>query len=523
MVATIIPAVTSTLSANNISSILSTVTFILHTVFLPIYSKVADKTGRAEAYSVAILLYIVAFIIMAMAPDYETLVAGQVIYALGSSGTQVLGPIVIADMTSVINRGLFQGLYSLPALICLFVAPYVAQALLDRDQWRWVYGMVPILLFVTCSPLLFGLWHVRLKQAKKNQNQSTQAADHNPPFFPSGQRLVRITNELDLIGSLLLIAALSLTLFPLVLAIPRWGGWGSAMTINTLMSGCIAWILFSLWETKFATNPILPWSTSPSFRSRTAIFGVLSCSTVTVISATNWQYFATYLQVSRKINAKEATYLERGYNVGYIIAQLIVGYLMKRNAVWRPFIWVGTMVLVLGVLLMIPARLPTSSDAFLIISQTLAGSGSGMMNIPIVVAVQSCVEYNDLAIITAFLQIGGSIAASIGSTLAGAIWNTLLPGLFKKYVPGDYDYKKIVQDINYAISLPKDQYDGVVQSYSQVQKLLTTIAAVFSVMAFLFSLPMQSFGLEKEDRHPTNDSTRTSFTRRANIIRKGSI
>ncbi|KAI8148333.1 major facilitator superfamily domain-containing protein [Fennellomyces sp. T-0311] len=499
MIATIIPAVTSKLSANNISSILSTVTFILHTAFLPVYSKIADVIGRAEAYSVAIALYTIAFAIMAIAPDYETLIIGQVIYALGSSGTQVLGPVLIGDLTSVTNRGLFQGLYNVPALICLFAAPYVAQDLLDHGQWRWAYGMVPILLVITSSPLLFGLWYAQIKSKRTRQQRDNEKAT----MF---DQIAWIANEIDIIGSLLLIAALSLTLFPLVMAIPKWGGWGSAITVNTLISGCMAWVLFGIWESKFANKPVLPWS---SCQSRTAICGVLACSTVTVISATNWQYFATYLQVSRRINAKKATYLERGYNIGYIIAQLFVGYLMKRTGQWRPFIWFGVSILVLGVGLMIPARLPTSSDAFLITSQTLAGSGSGLMNIPIIVAVQSCVDHSDLAIVTALLQVGGSIAASIGSTLAGAIWNTMMPGLFEKYVPGDYDYNKIVQDIEYAVALPHDQYAGVVKSYGEVQKILSTIALIFAFMSFVFSSPMQSFGLEKETRKKEGISERS--------------
>jgi hypothetical protein len=39
--------------------------------------------------------------------------------------------------------------------------------------------------------------------------------------------------------------------------------------------------------------------------------------------------------------------------------------------------------MILGIGLMIPARLPHSSNAFVVISQTIAGFGSGMLDIPI--------------------------------------------------------------------------------------------------------------------------------------------
>lgn len=75
--------------------------------------------------------------------------------------------------------------------------------------------------------------------------------------------------------------------------------------------------------------------------------------------------------------------LDRGYNVAYTIAMVVSGYTMKRTRKWRPLVWVGISLMILGIGLMIPARLPHSSNAFVVISQTIAGFGSGMLDIPI--------------------------------------------------------------------------------------------------------------------------------------------
>ncbi|KAI9323310.1 major facilitator superfamily domain-containing protein [Dichotomocladium elegans] len=475
------------------AGLLSTVVFIMQTALLPIYSKVADITGRAGAYTIALMFYTLSFVIMAVAPTYEILLAGQVVYALGVSGTQVLGPILIGDMTSVNNRGFFTGLYGVPQVINMVLAPYVAQQLWDRGQWRLIYGMVPILIIVTSTPLLWGLWRVQQRVERRlveEQERNGDGGDQEKE--PIGARIRWLADEVDLVGSCLLIVGLCSVLLPLVLAVSRWGGWTSPLTLQTLFVGCGILALFLIWEQFYAAKPILPWK---RIRSDNAIFGVLALGTVTIVSSVNWQYYTTYLQISRRVTAQYATYLERGYNVGYILIQVVVGYLMKRTGRWRVFITFGMCLLVAAILWMIPARASTSPDWWIVVSQTMAGIGSGMMTIPIGVAVQSSVHKNDIAIITAMMQVGGSISASLGSTIAGMVWNSLLPIELKNYVPGDYEYKKIVESIEYILALPADQYEGVVMAYGEIQKYVSILAVCFAGLAFVFSSRMRSFGL----------------------------
>ncbi|KAG0165784.1 hypothetical protein DFQ28_008316 [Apophysomyces sp. BC1034] len=506
--ATVTPTVTSLLQANNIASILSTVMHILQVCLIPLYSKVSDFTGRAETYTFALVLYMVSFVVMATTNNYDTLVGGRVVYGVGKSGCSILAPILIGDMTSVITRGLMQALYNIPALFGILVAPKVGGVLLDNGLWRWAYGITPILLLATGTPLICSLWHVEFKVRRilKSEQLSEKTTQEKKSFC---QQVLWVITEIDLIGTILLVAGLCLILLPCVLANTRWGGWGSAITIGTLVSGLVSWILFALWEWKGAIKPLIP---VIHWESRTPIWGTLATITLHMIGTANWQYFLTYLQVSRKASPEKATYLERGYSVLYIIIQPLVGYLMKRTRVWRPFIWVGTALLLIGVGLMIPARLPTSSDAFVVISQAIAGLGSGMLDVPLLVAVQSSVPHNDLSIVTALQQMGGSLGSAIGSTLAGAIWNAMLPGQIEKYVPGEYDYKKIVQSIEYAINLPDEQYNAVVVAYGEVQRVISIIAVCVASLTFFFSLPMRSFGLDEseEDRIKANAGSTTA-------------
>ncbi|CAO3633533.1 unnamed protein product [Mucor fragilis] len=497
--------VTSLFETNNLISLMPTVLFILQTALLPIYSKLSDMYGRAQCYSFALVFYIISNIVMATANNYNTLVGGQVIYAFGYTGANILGPITIADLTNVVNRGLMQGLYNIPGIINLFVAPRVGDALFDAGHWRIAYVVIIIVIFVTSLPLIGNMWKLNYQVNKSglmDEFKAEQKKIKQEEGLSLWQRVTRFMTDIDIVGSILLVAGLCLILLPLVLALPSWGGWTSPTTLATLCSGVVAWVLFAVWEIKFAAKPIIPLA---KWETRTPIYGVLALSTVTIISSVNWQFFTTYLMVSRKFSASTAIMVGRGYNIAYIVCEVLVGYLMKRFRVWRPFVWSGVALTILGVGLMIPARQPSSSTAFLVISQTIAGMGSGFLYTPMLVAIQSSVPHSDLAISTAMMQVGGSIAASIGSTMAGTIWNNMIPSRLAKYVPGEYDYAKIVGSIPYAIALPTEQYNGVVEAYGSIQKILSIIAICIAVLTFCFTVPMKSFGLESYDADKTED------------------
>ncbi|KAI8645079.1 major facilitator superfamily domain-containing protein [Parasitella parasitica] len=478
--------VTSLFETNNLISLMPTVLYILQTSLLPIYSKLSDMYGRAQCYTFALTFYIISNIVMATANNYNTLVGGQVLYAFGYTGANILGPITIADLTNVVDRGLMQGLYNVPGLINLFIAPRVGDALFDAlvgNLWKLNYQVK--------KSGLMDEFNAEQDKAKEEQNLTLW------------QRVCWFAAEIDIVGSILLVAGLCLILLPLVLALPSWGGWTSGTTLGTLCSGVVAWALFGIWEWKFATKAIIPIT---SWETRTPIYGVLALSTVTIISSVNWQFFTTYLMVSRKFSASTAIMIGRGYNIAYILCEVLVGFLMKRFRVWRPFVWSGVALTILGVGLMIPARQPSSSNAFLVISQTIAGMGSGFLFTPMLVAIQSSVPHDDMAIATAMMQVGGSIAASIGSTVAGTIWNNMIPSRLAKYVPGTYDYAKIVGSIPYAIALPTEQYNGVVEAYGSIQKILSIIAICIAVLTFCFTIPMKSFGLESYDTNEDKDA-----------------
>ena len=89
----------------------------------------------------------------------------------------ILG-IIIADITSLRNRGLMYGIISSPYIATTFAGPSAAQDFLDGSGWRWGYGTFAIVTPVMCMPFLV-VYYLNIKKAKdlgvrevKNQHRT---------------------------------------------------------------------------------------------------------------------------------------------------------------------------------------------------------------------------------------------------------------------------------------------------------------------------------------------------------------
>lgn len=294
-------------------------------------------------------------------------------------------------------------------------------------------------------------------------------------------------HEFDSIGAILLTAALSFLLFPLILAGSYDDNWGNPTIIGCLCAGVVALALLIVWEIKFTNRPFMPMRI---WTQRTCFGGLMGNLITTIQASINWMYFTVYLIVSRNVDSAGALLLERGYQMAYLIVALITGILMKKYNTSRPFVWIGISLCCIGTGLMIPARHPTSSDAFVVISQTIVGIGGGMSSNAALVSVTGVVHRRDYAIVIGANQLLGSIGAAIASATAGGIWTQLLPRRLAVHVTGEYDLNQAINNFYYVQELPEPTRSQVVAAYSDSQLVLSIIACSVVVLAGLCTLFM---------------------------------
>ncbi|KAG0053565.1 hypothetical protein BGZ83_000849 [Gryganskiella cystojenkinii] len=480
-------AVTATFEVSSIASILPTILQILSAALVPFYTKISDVVGRAQALTFAMISYLIGYTIQGSAKKFLQFALGQIVYGIGSTGMQTLTQVLIADTTKLRNRGIFFSLYDLPSLVNIFATNPLTDPLTDTQKypganWRNVYLIIGILAALGSIAILTPLWYLQRKSQKKVTVQRRSIA--------------WLLHEFDAVGAILITLAMSLTLLPMILARTFEGNWKNPKILGMFFPGVLLYGVLAYWEIKYTDRPIM----SMKIWSNPSCFGGLVVQFfMTVMAAMNWQYYTLYLSVSRDISFGDALWLERGYQAAYLIFQLITSLLMRKYNTLRPFIWVGIIVHTIGIGLMIPARAPTSSDAFVVISQTIVGAAGGMANIAASVLVTGVVSRQDLATVIGCTQILGAFGSAFGSAVAGGVWTQYLPTRLAKHITGPYDeYGAMNSPTIYIPTLDPLTRSQLVEAYSDSQKLMSIISCALAVFACLATIPIKHLDLNSD-------------------------
>ncbi|KAF9432924.1 hypothetical protein BGZ76_010131 [Entomortierella beljakovae] len=441
------------------AGILPTILSILATALVPFYTKVSDVFGRAESLTYALCSYIIGLIVEGTAQSFLHLAIGQIFYGMGITGIQTLSQVLIADTTSLADRGIMFSIWDLGSAVHI----WVAQVLIDpltvpkegerADKWRIGYLVMGITAIFGAICLMAPLWHIQIKSMRRGVEKQQR-------------KTIRwLLHEFDAVGAVLITLGLSLTLLPLVLAKSYEGNWSNPKIIGMIISGIIFFALLVFWEVKYTDKPIM---SMKIWTNRTAIGGLLIVFLLKIMGNVNWQYLTVYFVVSRDISFGDSFMLVRGFQMAWLVFQLLAGFLMKRYNTIRPFAWIGITLYVVGVGLMIPARAPDASVALVVISQTIAGAGGGMAHMAAQVIVTGVVHRNDLA------------------TVVGATQILYLPTRLKVHITGDYDETLAMNSpLKYIPNLDPIIKGQLIEAYGDAQKLMSIICCCIAILAFM--------------------------------------
>ena len=104
----------------------------------------ADRLGRRRTNIGSGLLFIVASLLCAFAPDVPVLVAGRFVVGLAIGLTSVAAPMYIAEVSPARARGSMVTLFQLAITIGIVVAYGVDEAFSASGDWRWMLGLAVI-------------------------------------------------------------------------------------------------------------------------------------------------------------------------------------------------------------------------------------------------------------------------------------------------------------------------------------------------------------------------------------------
>ena len=462
-------------------------------------AKIANVFGRLEAFTLSVFIYVIGYIQMAASDSVKTFASAQIFYSAGATGLQILQQIFIADTSDLLNRALFSSLPDIPFLITVWAGPPIADDLLTHTTWRWGYGIWTIILPTAYLPLALSLF---LNMRKAAKLQLLPPSPWHGRSFSGG--LKSLWYDLDVMGLLLLSAAISLILIPLTLAATAKSGWQNASIIAMLVVGCVCLVIFPAWEStpRLAPHPFLSLGL---LMNRTVLAGCAIAFFYFAVFYTSIQpYFSSYLQVVHSQSVTAAGTIVNVFSFSSTVASILISLVIKYTRHYKYYITAGTCIYLLGVGLMIRYRVEGSSTAQIVGTQIAVGIGGGLINVPAQLGVQASVAHTDVAAATAVFLTILAIGGAVGSAISGAVWTGSLLSKLEQYLPpaAQADASMIYGNLTIAKSYPSDSLEkaAIDRSYQETMNILLIIAACFTVPMLPLSLVMKNYKLDTVDQ-----------------------
>ncbi|TCD63466.1 hypothetical protein EIP91_005375 [Steccherinum ochraceum] len=459
----------------------------------PVVAKIADVSSRATAYVVVLLLYVVGYIIVASSHNIETLGGGLVIYSCGSYGLLLLTSIITADITTLKWRGLLSGLTGAPFIINGFIGANVSASVLEHAGWRWGYGMFAILVPASLSPLIVTLYWAENKAKKLGLVKAPSSSD---PRRTITQIVWNYAEQLDVVGLLLLCAAIALILIPLTLSQTVNGGWNNPSIIAMLVVGCVLCLVFGVWDFRFAKRPVVALrflkNRAVVASSWAGFFDFVSGSLTTT-------YLYSFVLVVKPWSLINTNYFASCANVSLCVFGICGGIYMRFAHRYKWLLVVSHVIRLAGVGMMIHSRGANGSDVELVFTQIIQGLGGGIAVAALMVGVQASVPHSDVAIITAISALWSEIGGAVGTAIAGAIWTNTMPKNLAKYVgflPED-QRAELFGSITDVMMYPRGDpiREGVITAYSETMLVLVVTGTAIAVLPVICSLFMPDYYL----------------------------
>jgi MFS family permease len=434
------------------------------TAFSPLFGSFCDIFGRHGSFLFALLLFGTGGLVCGFSTNMATLVAGRVIGGAGRSGIFACTLIIIADIATLRDRGLYQGIVGAFYGLASVLGPIMGGAFVDLLTWRWCFWISPILV----APVLlcFSLY-IRLP-------------------VPPGHWIGKL-KKLDYAGVVVLFAAVACFLIPIQAAGTIWE-WHDAPNIVLLILSPVLIALFVYMETK-AQNPIIP---SGVFENKSVVlFLLISFLFGSGFFSINY-YINSFFVVVQGTNAFDSGLLAIPLLACSILMNVISGLMVTLFGKYKYWLLVGPCLLLIGQALLCTMNETTTSwlpSLYL----GIAGLGLGCLVQIRIIGLQASIRQENIAVASALsnfmMNLGGSIGIACSSAILTNRLYALLPPelaqLFIKTAPRVRVNAEAARIIS-AVS------DSISKTYFFSMPL--------SVVLFVLGWFVHEYKIEKEDR-----------------------
>lgn len=193
--------------------------------FAVFVSRLSDIIGRRNAFGGAYLIFFAFSLGCGFAQNMTQLIACRAFQGIGGSGLYSLTMVILIETAPERTKPFLGSVVGAVIAVGGVLGPVLGGILTHYASWRWVFwingplGAVSMVIFCLTWP--------------------------KPQYLPDTER--RTWNELDYLGSGLLIAAAVLTVFPFQNASSE-ALFSAAVFLAPLLTGIVCWVVLMMWE-----------------------------------------------------------------------------------------------------------------------------------------------------------------------------------------------------------------------------------------------------------------------------------
>ena len=368
-------------------------------VSTPVWAKLGDFLSRKLLLQIALCLFVVASIAAGFSQDAFSLMLWRGVSGISMGGLMAVSQVIMADIVSPRERGKYMGFMGAIMLVSQLGSPILGGWLTDSFGWRWNFWVMAPFTIIALVLLQLNL--------------------HLPKHY--------LRTKLDWLGIALVTAGASSALIWISLGGKSEASGGFPWDSSTswllgggsilLILGAVFWLLFG------AKEPLIPLR---FFSDRTFALTVIGSIPIGIAQFGAAVFLAQYMQLARGYSPTESGLMTFPMVIGSLTASILVGQLVSRTGVWKPFVIGGASIFVVGAFLL--STIHYNSDQWLVSGYMfLLGLGMGACMQNLVLVMQNSLPASKLSSGTGTLTFLRTLGGAAGVTVLGSVLAGTLP------------------------------------------------------------------------------------------------
>ncbi|MCT7353998.1 MFS transporter [Streptomyces sp. 15-116A] len=393
IVSTAVPQIVGDLGGFSVFSWLFSGYLLAVTVTLPVYGKLSDTFGRKPVLVAGAVVFLLGSLLCALAWNMAALIAFRIVQGLGGGALQGTVQTLAADLYPLEQRPKIQARLSTVWAVSAVAGPGLGGVLAAYADWRWI--------FLINLPIgAVALWLI-VRHLHEPQRQRAARA------------------RVDWAGALTVFACGGALLTALVQGGVAWD-WLSAPSLALLGTGVALLVLFFLVERR-AAEPIIPgWV----WRRRTIAAVNLALGALGLLMVAPTVFLPTYAQSVLGLAPVAAGFVLSVWTLSWPISAALSQHVYRRIGFRNTaMLGIGTAALILFAFPFLPYPGEAWQPTLLML---LLGAALGLFQLPLIVGVQSTVDWAERGTATASILFCRQTGQTVGAAVFGAVANGVL-------------------------------------------------------------------------------------------------